>query len=331
MVKTTQKRRLKFRHLKQLDRDRLEGLLRAGHNQETAAKVLGMAPSTISREIRQHRLKTGVYRATAAQLKANVKRSRSKYQGMKIEKDLPLQALVIAGLQAHRSPDEMAGRLSRQGFSLGKNAIYKWLYSSYGQRYCPYLCTRRYRRRQQRLRARRTLIPNRLPLMFRPFGSGLIHWEGDTALSPKQSRSKAAAVLLSKTRSKLILGQKVANRRPRLVARAMAGLMTGVAADTLALDNGQENRDHEQVGVQIYFCDPYAPWQKARVENSIGLLRRWFVPKGTDWAQVGEPELKKYRHILNGKYRKALNYQSAYEVASACGIIKQFKPLENCI
>ena len=93
--------------------------------------------------------------------------------------------------------------------------------------------------------------------------------------------------------------------------------------DSLTLDSGIENRKHKEFRVPTYFCDPHSPWQKPHIENSIGLLRRWFLPKGTNLSKVTEKELQKYIYILNHKYRKSLNYKSAYEVALECGILKR--------
>jgi len=77
-----------FRHLNQFDRDRIEALLEEGHLQKEVAEILGFNPGAISREKKRQR-KNGVYDATTAQAKANVKRSGSKYQGMKIKVSAP--------------------------------------------------------------------------------------------------------------------------------------------------------------------------------------------------------------------------------------------------
>jgi IS30 family transposase len=54
---------------------------------------------------------------------------------------------------------------------------------------------------------------------------------------------------------------------------------------SLTWDQGPEMRDWKQVAVDadidIFFCDPHAPWQRATNENTNGLLRQYF-PKGTD-------------------------------------------------
>ena len=100
-------------------------------------------------------------------------------------------------------------------------------------------------------------------------------------------------------------------------------VITKIDIDDLTLDNGIENRDHEQFGVNTYFADPYSPWHKPHVENNIGLLRKWFIPKGTNLKKITEKQLQKCLHILNNKYRKSLGYRTAYEVAFERGIIKK--------
>jgi len=49
---------------------------------------------------------------------------------------------------------------------------------------------------------------------------------------------------------------------------------------SLTWDQGPEMRDWKQVSVaadiDIYFCDPHAPWQRGTNENTNGLLRQYF-------------------------------------------------------
>ena len=107
------------------------------------------------------------------------------------------------------------------------------------------------------------------------------------------------------------------------MAHAVLKITSDIVIDDLTLDNGIENRDHHLFGVPTYFADPYSPWHKPHVENNIGLLRKWFIPKKTNLKLVSESQLQEYLHILNSKYRKSLGYKSAYEVAYERGIISK--------
>lgn len=322
-MKKREKHRRLFRHLNQFDRDRIEALIQAGHSQEETANVLNIDAGTISRELKRHKRKNGCYEATAAQHKANVKRSASKYQGMKIEQHPKLRARIIADLKQFRSPGEIAGRMKRQKIDprVNANAIYKWLYSVWGQAYCQYLCARRYRKKKQKRTAKREMIPNRISLKQRPkYGE---HAEGDLFVSPVKIGVKRSGAIICVPSAKLLLGKMIKNKKPATMARTVNKINADILIDDLTLDNGIENKEHKQFNLPAYFADPHSPWQKPHVENGIGLLRRWFIPKKTNLKKVSENELQNYLHILNGKYRKSLGFRSAYEVAMEYGIIQK--------
>jgi transposase, IS30 family len=326
-----------FKHLRQKDRDRLEAWFDAGGTQTSIAKILKVDKSTISREVRRRKKRNGKYDATTAQHKAGVKRSRSKFQGMKVEAHPELKAHIIGQLKKKRSPDEIAGRMKREGWKpwVGKDAIYRWLYSAWGQKYCHYLCTKRYRKRKQRKRVKREMIPNRVSIHERPLGATnktrYKHFEADTAVAPRRAGNTHGVALASEIKTKLVVGIKVRSMACKEMTRAMKSFGRKVHMKSATLDNGIENRHHEKWGVPTFFADPHSPWHKPLIENTIGLLRRWFFKKGTDWSKVTEKQLQEALSTLNNKYRKSLNYASALEVASAHGIIKSDPNQKSCI
>ena len=322
-TKRKRKKRRPFRHLNQFDRDRIEALIDAGHKQEEIAKIIDFDASAVSREINKRKRKNGVYSAKTAQHKAQQKRSESKHRGMKIEARPELREQIIGQLKKHRSPDEIAGRMKcrKQRPRVGANAIYNWLYSAWGQAYCHLLCTKRYRKHKQKKKTKREMIPNRVPLGKRPKKG--IHAEGDLFVSPAKSGSQNSGAIFCVPVSKLLAGVMIENKKPATMAAAVKSATSDLNIDDLTFDNGIENKEHEQFGLPAYFCDAHHPWQKPHVENSIGLLRRWFIPKKTDLKNVTQEQFQEYLHILNSKYRKSLGYRSAYEVSLKRGIIQK--------
>ena len=332
------KTRQSFRHLNQHDRDRIEALLDAGERQAAVAKILKVNKSTIGREVSLRKRANGRYEATRAEEKAYVKRRESKYQGMKVESDSALKTYIIGHLKQHRSPDEIAGRMKqeRQPFQASKDAIYHWLYSSWGQAYCQHLCSKRYHaRRRKKNTTARVMIPDRISIHERPLGATnktrYRHFEADTAVAPKRAKNTHAIAVASERKSKLVVGTKISSLACAQMTEAMQMFQRRVHMKSATGDNGIENRGHKEWGVPAFFADPHSPWQKPLVENTIGLLRRWFFKKGTDWSTVSEDQLQNALRILNNKYRKSLNYASALEVAAAHGIIKSDPNPKSCI
>src|SRR3989344_3689939 len=136
-----------YRHLNQADRDRLQALCDEGVKQKEIAKILNVDPGTISREISRNRRKyrkrrniknkNARYEASVANHKAYLRRKYSKYQGKQINENEDLKMYIIAKLKQHWNPDEISGRMKRDGefFYASKTAIYDWLRTSIGDRY----------------------------------------------------------------------------------------------------------------------------------------------------------------------------------------------------
>jgi IS30 family transposase len=165
------------------------------------------------------------------------------------------------------------------------------------------------------------MIPHRVSLAKRPKRG--IHAEGDLFVSPTKTGAQRSGAIVCVPSAQLLVGTMIENKKPATMAQAVRAINEKISVDDFTWDNGMENRYHEQFGTNNYFADPHAPWQKPHVENGIGLVRRWFIKRGTNLASVSENRFQECLHILNGKYRKSLGYQNAYEVALKRGIIQK--------
>lgn len=320
----------RFKGLSDAERSEISILKTRGCGVREIARVLQRSPNTVSYELKQNSV-DGVYDPLKAKQKSRVARRSRRYQQHKIERNVTLREYVVAGLEAGWNPDEISGSMkqTKQPFYVGKTVIYDWLYSSYGQPYCQYLPSARYKPKKRAAKATdRVMIPDRVSVAMRPLGATnrtrYGHWEGDTVVSGKRTGGKAALAVCQERKTRFIGALLIPNLKPESFTAAAASLLIGKKALSLTLDNGIENKRHQDItaatGAPAFFCDPYSSWQKGGVEHANKLLRR-YLPKGCDLSTFDQEFVDAVVDRLNKKPRKILGYKSALQLAYEKGII----------
>lgn len=164
------------------------------------------------------------------------------------------------------------------------------------------------------------IVPESLKILHRPeeVDARLIpgHWEGDM-IKGAFSRSSVGTLVERKTRL-VILSRMEGNGAEAALAgftRQMRRL-PALMRRSLTYDRGTEMACHPELArrlkIDIWFCDPHAPWQRGSNENTNGLLRQ-FLPKGADLSLYSQRDLDHIAKLMNQRPRKTLNWKTPEE------------------
>ena len=89
---------------------------------------------------------------------------------------------------------------------------------------------------------------------------------------------------------------------------------------TLTWDQGSEMARHLELarrcGIDIYFAEPKAPWQRPTNENGNAIVRR-YVGKGTDLSIYTNRHLRAIENRINTIPRRSLNWATANNIYTA--------------
>jgi IS30 family transposase len=291
-----------------------------------AARRLGRAPSTISREIRRNGARTATTRSYVAEVADARAWARARRPKTCVLAQRPaLRALVAEKLALDWSPGQLSAWLrvtypddpARQ---VSAETIYRSLYVQargvLKQELTAHLRRGRSVRRSQGRTptARPGAIVDGIAIAARPpeVEARAVpgHWEGDLLEGARHSY----VVTLVERASRFVVLVRVPGKESRQVVDALIAATHRLAAGLMASltwDRGAELAQHRRftvaTDVQVYFCDPRSPWQRGSNENTNGLLRQYF-PRGMDLSGVTQPELDAIALRLNTRPRQTLGW-----------------------
>src|SRR5687767_5242671 len=265
-----------YRHFTLEERRTLFRLLNAKLPIKEIAGQLGRHRSTIYREIARNEFREvkqyrGYYPVTAED---SARRRRRRQR--KLVRDPRLRTHVVEKLKLWWSPEQIAGRLkiAAEDGRVCHETIYQFVYSPEGRA----LQLHRHLLRARRLRCcrfgrkpRSPKIPLERTVGQRPAEVGqrqeIGHWEADLLIF-RRAHGKANLTSLVERKSRLIRLIPNSDRRSHGVIRAIGEALVNLppaARQTITFDRGSEFLSYDHLatnhGIDVYFCDPHAPWQ----------------------------------------------------------------------
>jgi IS30 family transposase len=323
----------RYKHLNGEERGMIFAEHRRGASLGAIGLLLGRSASTIGRELRRGRPEGDPAHLYCAQLGGEQYRAHRKRCGRrhKLVRGNWLYDFVQGKLVHRRwSPEQIACKLKSMHADdptrlISHETIYAAIYAQpRGGLKAEMIAALRQHKPTRGLRrttlAGGSIAPESLRIIHRPeeIEGRLVpgHWEGDL-IKGAFNRSAVGTVVERKTRY-LILS-KMRGCTADAVLEGFTRQMKRLPAmlrRSMTYDRGSEMACHLELArrlkIDIWFCDPHAPWQRGSNENTNGLLRQFF-PKGTDLSTISQTELNDVARLMNQRPRKTLGWKTPEE------------------
>lgn len=264
-----------------------------------------------------HKERGPLYKAIYSYEQALKQRAASRKRGRL--KNQFIREFVEARLKEGLTPELIAGRLKKlhPEHTTNYESIYEWIFKERPD-LKQYLLRvgksnkgkpggRAYKQRQPA--APKKNIDTRPKVVNRRDRIG--DKESDLIVS---SKSEACLLVMVDRKSRQVRLKKLPNRLSATVKAALVAMLIVIPKmfrHTLTQDNGSEHALHAELeavlGMDIYFCHPYAAWERGTVENRNGLIRRWF-PKGTDFSQISDAKIQEVEYKINSRPMAILDF-----------------------
>lgn len=342
------------KHLTELERYRIEYMLKDGFKPCEIAARLGKHFTTVYKEIKKGTVtllnsdltERVEYCADAAQRVTNERNSK-KGRGLKIGSDHGLAGHIeyLIGT-LHYSPYAVVQDIRRRGTfktDICEATLYKYidmgLFLNISNKN---LYSKKNKRKQKHKKAGgRPAYTKRKgkSIEERPEEAGgrecYGHWEMDTVYSGKnKSRCCLLALTERMTRDEHLM--KMADRTLQSVSKALDSLERTLGHEafrkrfkTITVDNGSEFGDSSEIErsctrpgesrTALYFCHPGASCERGSNENANKLVRHW-IPKGADIGKYDDGYIQHVQDWMNNYPRKLFGGLSVNEYKASLGI-----------
>lgn len=316
-----------YTHFTIEERKILEAETRKGTSIRAMARILGRAPSSVSREIRRNYSKgKNRYNAWRAQTLTITRRRQPRRYGIKPGSQA--WRYVEEKLRSYWSPETICGRweMEHPGEKpLSAATIYRYVKQGLfsGIRAKTHL-RRRGKKRYQRSSNYNSIQPDRIIPQWPDeikARSRIGDWEGDTVYG---AVGKGALVTLVDRKSRFLVAGVIPCREADVTRMAAEALLEGLPVKSISFDNGSEFAEfrllEQNLSAPVYFAEPHKPWQRGTNENTNGILR-FFFPKGFDFLSLSPHLLRTVVALINSRPRKCLGWRSPAEVFASSATV----------
>lgn len=314
---------MKYKHLSLDERVELYAGLRTGVSLRSIAKKLDRSPASLCRELKRHTRYGRPYKPVLANTRATRWAKNQRYKAPL--KNSETLRYVLDKLETGWSPETISGRIGidNPDLSICKESIYTWIYSKNWKHLKLWKCLECGHAKRRSKLGRNVLSYTKVldtkSINLRPMDANerltVGHGESDLMESSRNSTAALSVTADRLTRVCQLVKTKdhTGTSKTRALRKPGPGNMVWL---TITVDRGPENRKYrlweKHLGVSVYFCNAYHPWEKGTVEHTIKRIRR-FIPKGSDISNYTWRDIKKIEHWLNSKPMKCLQYLTPYE------------------
>jgi len=312
---------MKEKQLTQMQRYQLESLLQAGISKKKIAGLIDTSVSSVYREIKRNCNKRGGYSAAYAhqlceERKERFRRKRKFTSAMEhhISKKIT---------EEQWSPEQIAGHARLTNIPMvSHQRIYRFIHDDKTKGGNLWKHTRhKLKHRKKPVSGKQISIKNRVPIDKRPdivnSKQRLGDWEIDTIIGKD---GKGAILTLTERKTGFLLMEKLEHgKQADALAKVVIRLLFACKnhTHTITADNGTEFACHELIAeklkIDFFFAHPYSSRERGLNEYTNGLIRQ-YIPKGTDFKEYSDRDIRHIQQKLNSRPGKKLDYQSPVKI-----------------